>query len=148
MRIAAVRAARAERSTMTRTAASASSRMSQDRYSGSGRRQATIPEMSTVLMTPPAKIGQRPEQAGQQRRADVGVPPAWVSQRVKRHKLNFSPVSTTLGRRQATIPEMSTVLMTPPAKIGSVPNRLASSAARMSAGVPCRRGSASASSAT
>ena len=73
---------------MTRTAASASSRMSQDRYSGSGRRQATIPEMSTVLMTPPAKIGSVPNRlASSAARMSAGVPwPAWVSQRVKRHQ--------------------------------------------------------------
>lgn len=88
---------------MTRTAANASSRMSQDRYSGSGRRQATMPEMSTVLMTPPAKMGSVPNRlASSAARMSAGVPwPAWVSQRVKRHlgKLNFSPVSTTLAPR-------------------------------------------------
>ena len=71
---------------------------SQDKYSGSGRRQATTPEIMSVLMTPPAKMGSVPNKlAISAARMSAGVScPECVSQRVRRHlgKLNLSAVST------------------------------------------------------
>ncbi|MNV18732.1 hypothetical protein D3C71_1095700 [compost metagenome] len=91
-------ARKAARRTVTRTMASTTSSSSHDTYRGSGRRQATTPEIMSVLMTPPAKMGSVPNRlAISAARMSAGVSgPEWVSQRVRRHlgELNFSPVST------------------------------------------------------
>jgi len=99
-------ARKADRRIRTRTSASTTSIASHDRYSGSGRRQATTPEIMRVLMTPPAKMGSVPNRlAIRAERMSAGVScPECVSQRVRRHlgKLNFSAVSTRSRPKRST----------------------------------------------